>query len=132
MPIDPMTGAPLPYPEDQMGAPPMAPPMAGPPPELMAMLAGGMGAPPGAGPAGPPMPEAPSFKDPSEALRDLFDIVKSHPYLQMETDDADLAQLQKILSSMQDLLAKNQKQAESALGIGPAQKFMMRQGSPVG
>lgn len=117
----------MPYPEDQMGAP--APPMGGPPPELMAMLAGA-GAPPG-----PAAPEAPSFKDPSEALRDLFELVKSHPYLQMETDDADIAQLHKILTSMADLLAKNQKQAETALGVGPAQKFMMKQsgqGLPVG
>lgn len=127
--VDPNTGQTiqLPY-GDEGGAPPPGPPMGGPPPELLAMLAGAQGAPPGAAPGGPPpMPEGPQFKDPAEALRDLFQLVQSHPYLQMESDDADLAQLQKILSSMQDLLAKNQKQAESAMGVGPAQKFLMKQ-----
>lgn len=129
--IDPATGQAIQVPDDPMmglvpSGPPPGPPPGAPPSELMAMLAGGM--PPGGMPSDPEQ----QFKNPAEALKDLFGKVKSHPYLQMETDDADLAQIQKILSSMQDLLAKNQKQAEAALGVGPAQKYMMKQALPVG
>jgi hypothetical protein len=86
------------------------------------------------GPGGPGAPEAPQFQSPADAIRDIFEYVRNHPYLQMETDDADLAQINKIISSLSDLLAKNQKQAEAALGIGPAQKFMLKNApqSPLG
>lgn len=110
-----MTGAPLPYPDEQQA----------PPPELMALLGGGMAPPMGDPMAGgpPPGPEPPS--DPAGILKQMLDLSKA--YMDVEQDDEDKAAIASILSKIQTLFAKQQREADAALGVSGPQKFMRRQ-----
>lgn len=116
-----MTGAPLPYPDEQA--------QAGPPPDLLAMLGGGMAPPMGDPMAGgpppgpPPGPEPPS--DPAGILKQMLDLSKA--YMDVEQDDEDKAAIASILSKIQTLFAKQQREADAALGVSGPQKFMRRQ-----
>lgn len=116
-----MTGAPLPYPDEMGGG------QAAPPPDLLAMLGGGMAPPMGdpmaGGPAGPPAPEPPS--DPAGILKQMLDLSKQ--YMDVEQDDEDKAAIASILSKIQTLFAKQQREADAALGVSGPQKFMRRQ-----
>lgn len=97
------------------------------PPELMAAL-GGAGAAGPMGPEGPPAGVAPG-PPPSgaDALADLIQMVQSHPYVASEQDPEDIAAIQNIIAQLTKLQAKQQKEADAAMGTSPAQKHMRRQ-----
>ncbi len=48
-------------------------------------------------------------------------------YLEAEQDDEDLAVGTKLLAGIQQLLAKQQKEADGTLGVGPAEKYVRKQ-----
>ncbi len=79
---------------------------------------------------GPPEEGGGAVKDPVEALRILVDGLKA--YLEIEPDDEDKNQAAQCLAKLQALLAKNQKQEETALGVSPAAKYVARQGARQG
>lgn len=140
LPDDPMM-----MPPGGLGPPPPPPGPGGggggpPPPELMALLSGLTGGGPAAGPGGPPGPSGPppsgeGEHGPGEGLgsgsdKQLKDIemARDHVLSAMELED-DAIQKQamaKIYAELQKLLAENQKERESALGVGPSQKFMAK------
>lgn len=47
-------------------------------------------------------------------------------YLQIASDDIEKAKAMKAANIVQDLLASNQKEQETAMGVGPAQKGMAK------
>jgi hypothetical protein len=109
--------------------PPGEPPLGGPPPgggglppELAAMLGGGGGDPM----AGGPPPEGPPEGGGSEVdiLSEALDVLMQ--YLQVASDDIEKAKAMKAAGIVQELLASNQKEQETAAGIGPAQKGMAK------
>lgn len=118
---------------------PAAPPGGGggPPPELLAMLAG-RGGPPGAGPVptgpgGPPggQGEAPEGNERQAVtfLRQAIDAIQQ--YLRVEPDDIDQQAAMKVMAGLQQILAKEQKDMESAVGITPQVRFLRKaQGGP--
>jgi hypothetical protein len=105
---------------DPMGAPP--PGGGGLPPELAGLLGGG---PEGAPPGGPPPEEAGGEGGSevdilSQALETLME------YLTVASDDIEKAKAMKAAGIVQELLASNQKEQETAAGIGPAQRGMRK------
>jgi len=74
------------------------------------------------GPEGPPEQGLP--QDPVEMLRLLIDGVKD--YMDTERDEEDLVDAADILRKLQKLIAKQQKEQDQAMGVGPAQKFLRR------
>jgi hypothetical protein len=134
IPEDVATLAGGPEPIGPPGAPPLAPPSpgAGPPgaapgelpPELAGLLGGG--APPG-GPEGLP-PEGPPAEEGGGSEVDVLSAILDQvmEYLQIASDDIEKAKMMKAANIVQDLLASNQKEAEMAGGIGPAQKGMAK------
>ena len=111
------------------GAPPATPD--GPPPELMALLAGGGGPggpggpPPGAGPGGPPpSPGGGGERQAVQFLRQAIDALQQ--YIGVEPDDIDTQAAMKVMAGLQQILAKDQKDMESAVGITPQVRFMQR------
>ena len=102
-----------------MGGPPMGPEEGGMPPELLAMLSGGMQEgmpPPGMGPQGPPPPEQEEDVDPLEHLR--LAIEHAQAALVAEPDDADSQQLSKVISGLYQILAQRQKEQDQLMGVG--------------
>lgn len=101
-----------------------------PPPELMMMLAGqgppGMGGPPGiGGPQGPPQPEQPQGPRSSvELIAAAIDLLRGYP--EVEQDQEDLAVAAQVIAALQKLLAKQQREADTATGVGPAARFLRR------
>lgn len=63
--------------------------------------------------------------DPASALRAL--IQGARAYMEIEQDDEDLAVAAQVITLIQKLLAKNQKEADAAMGVTPASKFLRRQ-----
>ncbi len=63
--------------------------------------------------------------DPTDLLRQAAAQIQA--YLEAEQDDEDLAVATKLLAGIQSLLAKQQKEADGALGIGSAEKFVRKQ-----
>lgn len=130
IPEDVATLAGGPEPIGPPGEPPMAPPgppMGGPPmggggglpPELAGLMGGGGGLPPG-GPEEAPEEEM-SEVDLLSAILD-----QTMEYMRIASDDIEKSKMMKAAAIVQDLLASNQKEAESAAGIGPAQKGMAK------
>jgi hypothetical protein len=85
-------------------------------------------------PAGEPLPvpedNVPSLSSPPagdsfDSLRQAIDLITS--YMEQEQDDEDLAIAAKIKADIQKLLAQNQKLADSAMGMGPGEKFIRKQ-----
>ena len=123
-PIGPPGEPPMP------GGAPMGPPPGGPgglPPELAGLLGGGappggppMGGPEGMPPEGPPEGGGSEVDILSQALETLME------YLTVASDDIEKAKAMKAAGIVQELLASNQKEQESAAGIGPAQKGMAK------
>jgi monomeric isocitrate dehydrogenase len=62
--------------------------------------------------------------DPTQALRDLMEGMRV--YMDLEQDDEDLAVATRILAQIQGLLAKQQREADQAMGVGPAAKHLRR------
>lgn len=57
-------------------------------------------------------------------LRRMIDLATQ--YIQVEPDPEDRATMSKLLATLHDYEAKDQKEADAAMGTGPAQKFMRR------
>jgi ABC-type uncharacterized transport system YnjBCD substrate-binding protein len=91
----------------------MMPEPGGFPPELMAAMGGGP--PPGGGGGG----------SPADFLRDLIEHARA--YQDVEQDPEDLAVVAKCIAALQQLMAKNQKEADAAVGAGPAAKYLRKQ-----
>ena len=94
------------------------------PPELAGLLGGG--APPG-GPEGLP-PEGPPEEEGGGSEVDILSAIldQTMQYLQVASDDIEKSKMMKAAAIVQDLLASNQKEMETAAGIGPAQKGMAK------
>lgn len=116
------------------GQPPAAPTDAGPPPDLAAALGAGAGGPP-AGPydataAAPPEapPEAPTGAggDPIDTVSGMLEMGKG--YLDSEQDHEDLLEMQKILTQLQNLLTKNQKDADQAMAGNTSPRTLRKAG----
>lgn len=95
----------------------------GPPPGLAEALAGlGGGGPPQAPDEAPPDEQAPT--DTVEILKQMIDLAMQ--YQDVEDDDVDKANVAKILAQLQGMLATEQKEKESALGVSPAVKYLSK------
>ena len=136
IPEDVATLAGGPEPIGPPGEPPMAPPggppMGGPPMGgggLEGLLGGGgppMGG-PGMGPEGPPpegMPEEGGGGSEVDILSEMLE--SAMEYMRVASDDIEKEKMMRAAAIVQGLLASNQKEAEMAGGIGPAQKGMAK------
>ena len=95
----------------------------GPPPGLMALLQGQGAGTPGAAET----PENPS--DDREALAILKQMIQlASRYIQVEPDAADKATMAKVQATLHQYLAREQSDAEQALGGGPATRLMRKLG----
>lgn len=106
------------------------------PPALLAILAahqqaagGAPGTPPQPGPApqpqGQPQPEASDDeRQPIAILKQMIDL--GNQFVQVEPDAADKATMAKLLATLHQYLAKEQSDAEAALGGGPATRLLRR------
>jgi hypothetical protein len=105
-----------------MGGPPMGPPPGGGglPPELAGLLGGG--GPGEAPPEGPP--EEGGGGSEVDILSEALEVLME--YLSVASDDIEKAKAMKAAGIVQELLASNQKEQETAAGIGPAQKGMAK------
>jgi hypothetical protein len=132
IPEDVATLAGGPEPIGPPGEPPLAPPAPPPgpagvppgaPPELAGLLGGGapLGGPAGLPPEGPPEEGGGSEVD---LLSSMLDTAMQ--YMQVASDDIEKSKMMRAAAIVQDLLASNQKEAETAAGIGPAQKGMAK------
>lgn len=101
-------------------ATPFPPEQAGMPPELAGIF-GGLGGPP----AGPPAPET-DVSDPVELVRQIMRDALS------PVDANEEASIANIVAKFQQLIAAQAKEADTAMGVGPAQKFMRRQAAAGG
>lgn len=117
MAMDMIRGRAMPGPAGPGPGPAPGPPGAGGglPPDLAAALGIG-GAPPGA-PGGAPTPS------PVDIVQQMLDL--SQTYLQAEQDQEDLLAMQKIGTELQQLLAKDQQDADKMMG-GQATPRAMR------
>lgn len=77
-----------------------------------------------------PEEEGSGPKDPVEALKILVEGIKA--YMEIEPDEEDKNQAAQCLAKLQALLAKNQKETESALGVSPAAKYVAKQSARQG
>lgn len=114
----------------------MQPQAPGPiPPALLAILAahqqaagGAPGAPqpgPSPQPQGQPQPEASDDeRQPIAILKQMIDL--GNQFVQVEPDAADKATMAKLLATLHQYLAKEQSDAEAALGGGPATRLLRR------
>jgi len=95
------------------------PMIGGPPPGLV-------GPPPGLGgpPPGPPGPQGGGETQALEHLKAAMEHLQL--YARSEPDEEDKAAALKFLAGLQQLLAKDQKENEAAMGTTPAQKVLMR------
>lgn len=98
----------------------MTAPEGGPPPELMQMMMAGQGPPPGMG--GPP--QGPQFGTSAELIAATIDLLRGYP--EVEQDQEDLAVAAQVIAALQKLLAKQQREADTATGVGPAARFLRR------
>lgn len=104
------------------------------PPALLAVLAAHQQAASGGGARGtpgPPQPQAQPQDDPSDAERQPIAILKQmidlgNQFVQIEPDAADKATMAKLLATLHQYLAKEQSDAEAALGGGPATRLLRR------
>jgi hypothetical protein len=109
----------MPYPEqplpDQGIAPDQgAPPDQGVPPELAALLGGG----------GDPAEAEPAPSDPPDILRQMLELASD--YRSVEEDDEDLLSIEKVTTLIQQLLAKQQKEADGMLQGKASPRAMRR------
>lgn len=112
------------------GAPPGGP-QQGPPPELLAMLAQ-HAAQQNGGPAPAPSPQPPDQGggDERQAIQILQQMISlGNQFIQVEPDATDKATMAKLLSTLHQYLAKEQTDAESALGGGPGTRLLRRLGT---
>ena len=88
------------------------------PPDLMSMLGGGgpQGPPPGppAPPASPASPEGDGGGSTSDVIKEMISAAMA--YLDIEDDEQEKAQMTAVLKSLQDFLAREQKEEQDAMG----------------
>lgn len=99
----------------------------GVPPQVLAMLQaqGGPGGP--GGPSGPPPAQGPPGGDDGDhpAIQFLKQAMQSlRRYEQAEADPEDKAVAAKVYALLTQLLAKDQKEADAAMGASPATKYL--------
>lgn len=75
--------------------------------------------------AAPPSITSSPSGDHLDSLRDAISSLQA--YLEAEQDDEDLALATKLVAQVQQLLAKNQKETDTAMGFGPGEKFLRKQ-----
>lgn len=66
-----------------------------------------------------------SEQKPVALLKQMIQL--GHQYIQAEPDDVDKATMLKVLSTLQQYLAKDQQDAEKAMGVTPQARFMRKQ-----
>lgn len=96
------------------------------PPALLAVLAAHQG---GAQPQAPqpaPQEQDESERGPIEILKQMIQL--GNQFIQEEPDAADKATMAKLLATLHQYLAQEQKDAESALGGGSATRLLRRAG----
>jgi len=113
------------------GPPPAGPPFgppgqgAGPPPALLALLAAHAAANRGVPPDVPGQPDS----DEHEPIRILQQMIAlGERYQRVEPDAEDKATMAKVLLTLHQYLAKDQQDAEGALGGGPATRVLRKLG----
>lgn len=99
-------------------------PQGGPPPGLLALLAAHGGPPPQ---AQPETPESGGERQPIAILKQMISL--GNQYITVEPDAEDKATMSKLLMTLHQYLAKEQSDAEAALGGGPATRVMRKLGS---
>lgn len=114
------------------------------PPDLMALLGGGGAPDPSAAPAGPdaaaqgpvdpsqdpasvPAQDGSPDGDPVEILTQMIDLAMK--YLDVEPDEEDKSTMTKVLQQLQQYKAKDQADADAALGGKVSPKLMRKVGS---
>ena len=113
------------------GPPPTGP--GAPPPALLQLLlahAAAQHAAGGPGPAGLP-PDVPGQPDTDEhePIRILQQMIQlAERYMHVEPDREDTATMAKLLATLHQYLAKDQRDAEGALGGGPATRVLRKMG----
>jgi hypothetical protein len=105
------------------------PPDAGPPPDLAAALGAGPAA--GGPPAGPqdtgqPPDQGAAPGDPVEIVTQMLEMGKT--YLDTEEDHEDLLAMQKILTELQNLLTKDQQDADKAMQGNVSPRILRKAG----
>jgi len=113
------------------GPPPGASPI---PPALLAVLAAHQAAAAPGGPAPTPAAGPPTPPDQGEDERQPIQILQQMialgtKYIAVEPDAADKATMAKVLATLHQYLAKEQADAEGALGGGPATRLLRRLGT---
>jgi hypothetical protein len=105
----------------------MHPDSAGPPPGLLEMLQGGGGAPPEQAPE--PAPDQGGGSPEDEPISILKQMIKlGQQYQAVEPDAEDKATMAKLLATLHTYLAKDQQDAEAALGGGSATRVLRKLG----
>lgn len=107
----------------------MHPDSAGPPPGLLEMLQGGGGAPPPDQPGQPASDTPDAGGDEQEPISILKQMIKlGQQYQAVEPDAEDKATMAKLLATLHTYLAKDQQDAEAALGGGSATRVLRKLG----
>lgn len=100
---------------------------------LEALLGGGGGAPTAGPPSELEIPggEAPQGGgDPSDMVREALDLLRAA--LDAEPDDEDTLVLEQMTTLGQKYLAAQQKLSDTAMGAGPGEKYVRKQGQSSG
>lgn len=64
--------------------------------------------------------------DPSSVIREMQDLARA--YMDVEDDEEDRLEMEKVTTSLQKLLAKQQKDMEAATGTTQGARFLRRNG----
>lgn len=100
-----------------MMQPPTAPPDI--PPQLLAMLGGAAQAP-------PPQEQGDDEREPIQILKQMIQL--ANQFIKVEPDADDQATMAKLLSTLHQYLAREQQDAEAALGGGSSTRVLRRMG----
>jgi hypothetical protein len=104
----------------------MQPDSAGPPPGLLAMLQGGGGAPDAEGPSDQGGGGGGPEDQPIDILKQMIKL--GQKYQSVEPDAEDKATMAKLLATLHQYLAKDQQDAEAALGGGAGTRLLRKMG----
>lgn len=63
-------------------------------------------------------------ENPQDVLREMLEMASA--YQDVEQDDEDLLMIEKVRTMLQQLLAKQQKENDAALGVSPQMRAMRR------
>lgn len=90
------------------------------PPSIRVQPPGGQGG----SPQGPQGQGGGAEQKPIEILRGMIELAQA--YLQTEPDDIDKGTMAKVLAQLQAYLAKDQQDAEKAMGVTPQARFLRK------